>query len=33
MSTTKADEIRANFKKQQAAALVIKSQGITGVKE
>ena len=32
MSTTKADEIRANFKKQQAAALVIKSQGITGVK-
>ena len=32
MSTTKADEIRSNFKKQQQAALVIKSQGITGVK-
>ena len=32
MSTTKADEIRSNFKKQQAAALAIKSQGITGTK-
>ena len=32
MSTTKADEIRANFRSQQQAALVVKSQGITGTK-
>tara|TARA_R100001509_G_scaffold67900_3_gene37697 strand:- start:54 stop:9431 length:9378 start_codon:yes stop_codon:yes gene_type:complete len=31
MSTTKADEIRSNFRSQQAAALQVKSQGITGV--
>ena len=32
MSTTRADEIRSNFRSQQQAALVVKSQGITGTK-
>ena len=32
MSTTRADEIRSNFRSQQQAALAVKSQGITGTK-